>query len=271
MKVISFVALILVLGFLFLSILVLHPVGEPVGNLDVFKARSSATSDLNNIDTMDDYFLRNGQRETGANNIVTTVVFDYRGFDTLGEGTVLFIAVSAISMLLYQMLKKKKDIAKERAFAKGTSRIVGYAAFFLYPLIVIFGAYLVVHGHLTPGGGFQGGAVAASGTALLLVGALITRKSYSTRKIFSFFESFGLFIFIGVGFLGLGTAFLYNFLANGNVDFFGKTIEFGTNPGFINSAGTLPIVSLAVGIEVFFGISIILVALYNATKKDKMD
>jgi len=49
---------------------------------------------------MDDYFIRNGQEQTGANNIVTSVVFDYRGFDTLGEASVLFTAVLGVGITL---------------------------------------------------------------------------------------------------------------------------------------------------------------------------
>lgn len=48
---------------------------------------------------MDDYFIQNGQAETGANNIVAAVLFDYRGLDTLGEATVLFAAASGIFLL----------------------------------------------------------------------------------------------------------------------------------------------------------------------------
>ncbi|RLI86080.1 MAG: hypothetical protein DRO76_04515, partial [Candidatus Altiarchaeales archaeon] len=54
---------------------------------------------------MDDYFIRNGQRETACNNIVTSVVFDYRGFDTLGEATVLFTAVTGVFMLFTKLQK----------------------------------------------------------------------------------------------------------------------------------------------------------------------
>lgn len=48
---------------------------------------------------MDDYFIQNGQEQIATNNIVTTIVFDYRGFDTLGESTVLFTAVIGVAML----------------------------------------------------------------------------------------------------------------------------------------------------------------------------
>jgi multicomponent Na+:H+ antiporter subunit B len=268
MKISSFIALVFILGFLFISMFLIHPVGEPLGNVDLLKNVTDVKSIDKSVTTMDDYYTRNGQLEAGTNNIVTSIVFDYRGFDTLGEGTVLFIAVSGVSMLLYQLLKKRKEISEKKGFSKNSSRIIGYAAMFLFPLITIFGAYLVIHGHLTPGGGFQGGAVMASGMALLLIAALVTRNSKPTRKALAIFESVALTIFIGMGFLGIGVSFLYNFLANSN-NFFGKTIELGSNPGFIGSAGILPIVSLAVGIEVFCGLSIILVSLYNVTKENK--
>ncbi len=256
----------------------LHPAGYPLGNEDIFKtatADKTSTSEnkiyqpyKGNVYTMDDYFLRNGQVETGSNNIVTSVVFDYRGFDTLGEGTVLFIAVSSISMLLFHILKrKKKGVIEKKSFKEDVSRIIAYSALFLFPLIIIFGAYLVIHGHLTPGGGFQGGAVMASGTALILVTGFIARNSKMTRKILSVFESLALTIFICMGFAGITTAFLYNFMATPDSLF--NTVAFGPNLGDLTSAGILPIISLAVGIEVFCGISIILVSLFHASKEDK--
>ncbi len=55
------------------------------------------------VSDMDDYFIRNGQEQTGANNIVTSIVFDFRGFDTLGEATVLFTAVLGVGMMFRKM------------------------------------------------------------------------------------------------------------------------------------------------------------------------
>jgi multisubunit Na+/H+ antiporter MnhB subunit len=54
---------------------------------------------------MDDYIINNCQQETGANNAVTSIVFDYRGFDTLGEATVLFTAVAGVIVLLRRLKK----------------------------------------------------------------------------------------------------------------------------------------------------------------------
>jgi multicomponent Na+:H+ antiporter subunit B len=270
-KVASLLAFLFIVGFLFIMIIPsmfsIHEPGKPIYNKNVFE--NPQGSNIENVYTMDDYYLRNGQKETGSNNIVTSIVFDYRGFDTLGEGTVLFIAVSSISMLLYQLLKKKKDTIESisKGFSPEVSRIVSYSAFLLFPLIMVFGAYLVIHGHLSPGGGFQGGAVTASGTALLLIAALITRDSYNTRKILGIFESLALITFIGIGFAGITTAFLFNFMAT--PDSFMNTVPLGPNNGDLTSAGTLPILSLAVGIEVFCGLSIILVSFFNLTRENK--
>lgn len=57
---------------------------------------------------MDDYFIANGQEEAGANNIVTAVLFDYRGIDTLGEASVLFTAVTGVG-ILFRLRKKEEE------------------------------------------------------------------------------------------------------------------------------------------------------------------
>lgn len=275
MKLSSFLSLVLITGFLFMAVIRLHPVGEPLGSSDVFKDRGGQVTDVKNVSTMDDYYLRNGQRETGSNNIVTSVVFDYRGFDTLGEATVLFVVVSAVTMLLLSIsgYGKAADVKLlgEDGFPANRTRIVTIGSFILYPIIIAFGAYLVVHGHLSPGGGFQGGAVLGTATALLIVSAFMTKKFKSTYKIFSFFESFGLTMFICLGFAGLGGSFLLNFLANGDPMILGRVIEMGPNPGYLNSGGILPLLSIAVGMEVFCGISIILIFLNRALYQSRAE
>ncbi len=275
MKIGSFLSLILITGFLFMAVLRLHPVGEPVAGENVFTGIEKSESGSPFAVTMDDYFLRMGQKETGSNNIVTSVVFDYRGFDTLGEASVLFIVVSAVAMLLFSIVKggglNERRLIGEDGFPVHITRIVSIGALLLLPIIISFGAYLVIHGHLSPGGGFQGGAVMATGTALLIVSSYMTRNLQKVYGLFSFFESLGLTVFISLGFAGIGTSFLFNFLSNGDPAFLGRVIETGPNQGFLNSGGILPLLSLSVGLEVFCGISIILVylnrALYNTNGK----
>jgi len=76
--------------FLLFGALMMHPFGE---------------FDEEHYPEMDQYIIDNTQEETGADNGVTSVVFDYRGFDTLGEATVLFTAVAGV-ILVFRRLKK---------------------------------------------------------------------------------------------------------------------------------------------------------------------
>jgi len=84
-KIVLAISLSIFIAFLIAAALLLHPFGYPPSQ-------------------MDDYIIENTQRETGANSAVTAVVFDYRGFDTLGEATILFTAVTGVIMLF----RKKK-------------------------------------------------------------------------------------------------------------------------------------------------------------------
>ena len=138
------------------------------------------------------------------------------------------------------------------------SKIVRTQANFLYPLILIFGFYIVMHGHLTPGGGFQGGAVIATGIALVVVAYGYEKiKRWIKKTHLTAAEGIGLLCFIITAFMGIGISFFYNFLANSGL-IFGESIPYGINPGYLNTAGTLPIMNLAVGIEVLGGLGAII-------------
>lgn len=86
-KIVFGIAFILFFSFLVISAVNMRPFGEPI------------------FSEMDDYFIENAQSETGANNVVTSIVFDYRGFDTLGEATVLFAAAVGIIALFRRVTK----------------------------------------------------------------------------------------------------------------------------------------------------------------------
>lgn len=138
------------------------------------------------------------------------------------------------------------------------SKIVRTITALSFWAIVVFGAYVVIHGHLTPGGGFQGGAVIASSTALFLVAFSKEEFLRKYRDAFlSFTESSGLLLFISIAFLGIGATFFYNFIANAG-GAFGNPSPIGINDGDLNTGGTLPPMNMAVGLEVFAGISLIL-------------
>ncbi len=134
------------------------------------------------------------------------------------------------------------------------SRIVRTVTDFLIVPIIVYGAYLIIHGHLSPGGGFQGGAVIASSTALLIIAHGSLREH---KKDFSTIESLGLTMFILIALLGIGSTMFYNFLA-GTGGLFGAVIPEGVNPGYINTGGTVPLMNIFVGVKVAASLSLII-------------
>lgn len=143
------------------------------------------------------------------------------------------------------------------------SKLVRTIGWLLYAPILIFGFYVIMHGHLTPGGGFQGGAVVASGFALLIV-AYGAKGAGLKERLLSVVESGGALIFVGLAFLGLGATFFYNFLAAGGGVVFNELVPSGPNPGDLNTAGTLPLMNWAVGLKVLAGLGsiVLLLALF---------
>ena len=177
------------------------------------------------------YYIEKGKEETGASNIVTSVVVNYRGFDTLGEVTVLFVAAIGLGAVLATRGKKEKREIKP------ASLVLYTGCRFLFPLILLFGAYIFIHGHLTPGGGFQGGAIVASAFVLVYLGCRRRRISETGSKTI---ESLGGLVFIGVGLVGLavgGHYFLSNYLPKGELN-------------ALFSAGVIPIIYIAIRFKV---------------------
>ena len=150
------------------------------------------------------------------------------------------------------------------------SKIVRTVTNMMYTAVIIFGFYIIMHGHLTPGGGFQGGAVVASGIALVLIAyGYDTIKSWIPKSALSVLESIGALGFISIAFLGVGTTFLYNFLANSG-EIFGELTEAGINPGNLNTSGILPLLNWVVGIKVLAGLgSIVLLMAYGIKRGDE--
>jgi len=176
------------------------------------------------------HYIDEGIRETGAANIVTSVVVNYRGFDTLGEVTVLFIAAIGLGAVLTASGGEKKRKTEP------ASLVLYTGCRLLFPLILVFGTYIFIHGHLTPGGGFQGGAIIASGFLLIYLGC---RERRISRTASNLAESLGGLTFVVIGLLGLvfGGYFLLNFLPKGTAN-------------TLFSAGIIPIIYVAIGFKV---------------------
>lgn len=112
-----------------------------------------------------DYFLANGLAETGSRNLVTGIYLDYRLFDSLFEAGILLIAVSGILWISKHEVKERYAQFMIDRF-KTPDLFVTFSVL-VYPLMLAFGFYVIVNGHLSPGGGFQGGAIVA--TAILIL------------------------------------------------------------------------------------------------------
>ncbi len=140
------------------------------------------------------------------------------------------------------------------------SKIVRTVANQLILFILIFGLYVIAHGHLTPGGGFQGGAVIVSGVVMLLVAFSSKELKKSLReRTLSIMESSGALIFIGLAFAGIGIVFFYNFLVGTPI--FGRIPATGPGPGDIWTGGFIPLMNLAVGLKVAAGLSAVVLAM----------
>jgi multicomponent Na+:H+ antiporter subunit B len=185
-----------------------------------------------------------------ATNAVTPVVFDYRGIDTLGEEFILFAAVMGVSVLLRRQRGEAEESPLDRARAHAESetgdavRVAGMA---LVAPFVVLGLYIVTHGHLTPGGGFQGGVILAAAPVMVyLAGRYITFRQVGPEALLDAGEGMGAGGYAAVGFVGMltGAAFLQNVLPLGQT-------------GSIFSAGTIPVINLAVGLEVGAGLVLV--------------
>jgi len=189
------------------------------------------------------HYAENGASEVGAANLVTAVVVSYRSFDTLGEITILFLTAAIISFFL----KLSNEDENKIIIHKGTSEILQTASQLLIPLIFLFGVYVFINGHLTPGGGFQGGAIIASGVVLAI---MANPNMTINHTVIVWVESLSGVTVVIIGVLGiiLGGGFL-----DSTLDGYGLG-EFGT----VFSAGTIPVIYSLVGLKVGAEISNIL-------------
>ncbi len=187
--------------------------------------------------------LQRTPTEIGSANIVTAVVLAYRGIDTLGELAILFAAASVAGMVLAPAGAAGKARSPAGLVLRAGSDL-------LFPLLLVVGFYIVTHGHLTPGGGFQGGVVLA---AAFFVSRLARPSPNSKLKIQNsklkiknsgpagvmWLEALAGAAFIGIGLMAMldGGPFLRLLLDTGVV-------------GQLVSAGSLPLLYLAVGLKV---------------------
>ena len=117
-------------------------------------------------------YLEQGAEETGSENVVTAMIIGYRGFDTLGESCVLFLAVAAVMILLLRDRKNTSEHEarqmerEEESVQEHADLILKQVAWVLIPFIFLFAIYVLLNGETSPGGGFSGGTILGAGLIL---------------------------------------------------------------------------------------------------------
>lgn len=149
--------------------------------------------------------------ETSVPNMVTAVLADYRGYDTMFETVVIFTAGIAIIAILRRYGPKNKVMPEQKLYKKEPDLIVETTCRLMIPIIQLFALYVVAHGHHSPGGGFQGGVIfGASFILLALARDLQAAQKWVPENRILNLAGIGIFIYAGFGFLCLllGSNFL---------------------------------------------------------------
>lgn len=184
-------------------------------------------------------YVENGMEETGAVNTVAGVILDYRAFDTLGESHVLFTAVIAVLILLLTVGEEQREPELE-SHVMQNDIILRSTAKIIVPVAILFGIYVILNGHLGPGGGFSGGAIIGSGLILYC-----TAFGFEQMEKYLNLKSFRIIVLCALCFYS--AAKCYSFFCGANhIETF---IRAGT-PGRILSAGLILPLNIAVGIVV---------------------
>ena len=203
--------------------------------------------------------VENSVRQLHATGTVSAVNFAYRGFDTVGEEFILFVAAVGVSTVLRRLRRERErsplDEASDRD-VPATSDAVRMVAVLLTGPIVLFGWLLASHAQTNPSGGFQGGVVLASALILVYLGGqFVVFRRFSPTDVFEAAEALGAgsFAAIGVSALGYGLAYLTDIL------------PLGTSPGAVDSSGTIALISFFVAIEVSGAFVLIVAELLEQT------
>lgn len=187
-------------------------------------------------------YIEKGLEETGAVNIVTGLILNYRGFDTMGETHVLFIAASCVMILLLiaEGEEKKSSYAFDRYMEPKNDIIIQKVANFLVPVVFVFGIYVILNGHLSPGGGFSGGAIIGAGL-IMYVSAFGFKKTalFFNEHVYKIGKVSALCFYV------CSLSYYFFMGAHG----YANHIPLGT-PGNIFSSGLILFINIFVGTEV---------------------
>jgi multicomponent Na+:H+ antiporter subunit B len=205
-----------------------------------------------------------GVYERHATNMVTLVNFDYRGLDTLGEEYILFAAVIGTVVLLREHRGEEtgaRPAKAEESPMPERSDAVALGCRLAIGLTILFGIYVILHAQLTPGGGFQGGSIVGSATALLYLGlGYKVWRRLSKSGVLDAAEAAGCGAFVAAGLAPMiaGAPFLTNLLPLGDT-------------GSIVSAGVIPLINIAVGLAVGTGFATLFLEYLEETREPEQE
>ena len=182
--------------------------------------------------------------QTNATGVVSAVNFEYRGFDTVGEEFILFIAAIGVSTILRHLRGERERPTRVEALDRDdamTGEAIRMTALLFVGPAAVLGWYLASHAQTSPAGGFQGGVVLATAVMLIyLAGQFLTFRRISPVDLTDAIEAAaaGGYVAVGVAALAMGLPYLSNFL------------PLGGTPGAVSSSGTIALISFFVGVEV---------------------
>jgi multicomponent Na+:H+ antiporter subunit B len=212
----------------------------------VFTSLVIAHNERHSLRPLAESYVKLVPQELGAPNVITGILLTYRAFDTLGEVAVLFMVAAGVGLVLGPSGQRRRSSPRKVVGpARPSSEIVQSGAQILAPLISIFAAYIIMNGHRSAGGGFQGGAVIASGVLLLVLASTRYRVNL---EFLSMTESAAGVLFVLTGIAGL--IFAGGFLDN-------RMLPLGQFGAFF-SAGAIPILSVLLGVKVGCELSVII-------------
>ncbi len=200
-----------------------------------------------------DYLYTNALSDTGALNTVSAIYLGYRAMDTLGETLVLLVSITGTMGILVNLKREDSDQSisfslepEKRAKNAQRTYLLEVIASKLGPIVLLFGFYVMLYGHISPGGGFQGGTIIASAIVFLALGTQMETKLTNTT-ILARIEALAFLVLVLAAVSGV-------FFESG---FFGNPIKSGNSlsPNFII------LLNIVIGLKVGMSIAIMCIAM----------